>query len=106
MKATIKSAFGTSFHGTTIIASVTDLRQILGLEQYEANDGNNKTNFVWIVETDNDDVFTVYDWKAGTFGPNTLVKWHIGGHTGKAAEKGAAALKRELAKITENGTLA
>ena len=103
MKATTKPAFGTSFHGTTIIASVTDLRQILGLEQYEANDGNHKTNFEWIVETDNDDVFTVYDWKEyRVLDENEIIKWHIGGNNENVTAQAFDEMVEALDKLSNN----
>jgi hypothetical protein len=32
-------------------------------------------------------VFTVYDWKMGKFGKDTIVDWHIGGFSKEAEEK-------------------
>jgi len=102
MKATTKSAFRTSFHGTTIIASVTDLRQILGLEQYEANDGNDKTNFEWIMETDNGDVFTVYDWKEyRVLDEDELIEWHIGGHSSLSTDLAVNEIAGALNELDE-----
>lgn len=105
MKATLKSAFGTSFHGTTIIASVTDLRQILGLEQYEANDGNDKTNFEWIMETDNGDVFTVYDWKEyRVLDENEILEWHIGGHDENVTIQALNEMNEALDKLSNSSS--
>ena len=80
MKATRKSASGTSFFNHTIRASVSDLRQILGLPVYDENDGEDKVNFEWVMETESGDVFTVYDWKEYRELKETdIVEWHIGG---------------------------
>jgi hypothetical protein len=81
MKATRKSSEGTSFFNHTIQASVSDLRQILGLPVYDKNDGEDKVNFEWVMETKDGDVFTVYDWKEYRELKETdIVGWHIGGH--------------------------
>jgi hypothetical protein len=80
MKKTLKSANGTSFHDTTIKSSVLTLTKILGEPHYSGNDGNDKTNFEWQMETDNGDVFTVYDWKEyRPLNENEIIEWHIGG---------------------------
>ena len=105
MKATLKSAFGTSFHGTTILASVTDLRQILGMAEYEANDGNDKTNFEWIVETDNGDVFTVYDWKEyRVLDENEILEWHIGGRDENVTVQALNEMNEALDKLSNSSS--
>jgi len=80
MKKTIQSVSGTSFHDTTIKSSVSTLTKILGEPHYSGNDGNDKTNFEWQMETDNGDVFTVYDWKEyRPLNESEIIEWHIGG---------------------------
>ena len=81
MKATRKSGGGTSFFNHTIRASVSDLRQILGLPVYDENDGEDKVNFEWVMETESGKVFTVYDWKEyRELKETNIVEWHIGGN--------------------------
>ena len=81
MKPTEKEANGTSFHSTTINCSVSTLRKVLGEPYCEGNDGKDKVNFEWIMETDDGGVFTVYDWKEyRTLNENEMIEWHIGGH--------------------------
>jgi hypothetical protein len=63
MKQTDKSADGTSFHNHTFTATVDDLRNVLGQPKFESNDGQDKVNFDWIMETEDGEPFTVYDWK-------------------------------------------
>lgn len=92
MKPTKKSVSGTSFHNTVVIAKVEQLRQILGEPVCEQNDGEDKVNFEWEMETESGKVFTVYDWKEHRrIEEDEEIEWHIGGHrfidTEEAAEE-------------------
>jgi hypothetical protein len=88
MKQTDKSANGTSFHDTTFIATVADLRKILGEPQCEQNDGQDKCNFDWTMETEDGTVFTVYDWKEyRRLEEDEDIEWHVGGRSGADTEK-------------------
>ena len=81
MKSTKQSANETSFFNETIRASVNDLRKILGEPDMETNDGSDKVNFEWIMENEDGDVFTVYDWKEyRRISEDEIIEWHIGGH--------------------------
>jgi len=78
----------TSFHGTVFNASVADLRKILGEPRYKVNDGRDKTNFQWVMETENEKFFTVYDWKSyHSLEEDEIVEWHIGGKSGIDTEE-------------------
>jgi hypothetical protein len=80
MKPTFKSTGGTSFFGTELVASVNELKHILGEPYYNGNDGEDKINFEWEMETNKGDVFTVYDWKEyRSIGLDEAIVWHIGG---------------------------
>jgi len=80
MRSTEKSTTGTSFHNTTLVATINDLKKVLGPPIYENNTGDDKTNFEWEGETESGKVFTVYDWKEYRPLSNTEdVRWHIGG---------------------------
>jgi hypothetical protein len=73
---------GTSFHDSVIYASVNELIEILGEPQYQSNDGQDKVNFEWDCETEEGDVFTIYDWKEyRTISKDEEIEWHIGGHS-------------------------
>ena len=88
MKTTTKSSEGTSFHNSTVSCSVLTLKKILGEPVYECNDGSNKTNFDWEMETDNGDIFTVYDWKEyRTLKEDEIIQWHIGGMSKQITEQ-------------------
>jgi len=88
MKRTSKSAAGTSFHGDTFKASPADLRKILGLPVSENNDGSDKTNFDWVLETEGGEVFTVYDWKYyRPIKEDEVIEWNLGGKSGKVTSE-------------------
>jgi hypothetical protein len=80
MKKTFKEIGGTSFHDTTIGTTIHTLTKILGKPEYSGNDGEDKVNYEWEMETDSGDVFTVYDWKEGRIlHEHEIIEWHIGG---------------------------
>jgi len=88
MKKTTKSVDRTSFHNTTIKCSVTTLKKTLGEPDDERNDGQDKVNFEWDMETSNGDVFTVYDWKEyRSLSESEDIEWHIGGKSKKITEQ-------------------
>lgn len=100
MKATFKSANGTSFHNTTFSATVQDLRKILGIPREEQNDGEDKVNFEWVMETDDGEVFTVYDWKEyRKLKEDEEIEWHIGGDSGRITEKALEEIEESLQNI-------
>ena len=100
MKYTTKSASGTSFFGDEFHAKVSDLRIILGLPKFETNDGKDKTNFDWIMETESGEVFTVYDWKYyRPLGEEEMVEWHIGGHLGGVTADALAEITNDLLNL-------
>ena len=59
-KKTYKSADGTSFHGTTIRATVNQLISAFGEPSDDSNTGEDKVNFEWEMETEDGEVFTIY----------------------------------------------
>jgi hypothetical protein len=99
MKQTEKSPDGTSFHDTTFDCSISTLRKILGEPQYECNDGSDKVNFDWTMETDEGDVFTVYDWKEyRALNENELIQWHIGGMSKRITDQAKREIREAIAK--------
>lgn len=81
MKTTSATANGTSFFGSTITSTPAQLKAILGKPTYNFNDGLDKVNLEWVIENDNGDVFTVYDWKTGHgISDDAVIEWHIGGY--------------------------
>lgn len=88
MIATSKTTDGTSFFGVTIQATVKSLTQLLGKPAYDYNDGTEKVNYTWEMETSNGDVFTVYDWKEyRPIHEDEHIEWHIGGFNAEATEQ-------------------
>ena len=101
MKRTDKIANGTSFHDHTFIATVSDLRHVLGEPDFESNDGEDKNNFDWIMETEDGEVFTVYDWKEYRPLPeDEVIEWHIGGRSGLITEKALLEIREALRLYT------
>jgi hypothetical protein len=99
MKKTSQLINGTSFHDTTIKCSVTILTKVLGEPDYSGNDGEDKVNFEWDMETDNGDVFTVYDWKEyRPLNEIEFIKWHIGGKSRDITEQAAREIMDKILK--------
>ena len=97
MKQTDKSANGTSFHNHTFSATVGDLRKALGEPYCEQNDGEDKVNFDWIMETEDGEVFTVYDWKEyRQLDENEDIEWHIGGRSGLTTGQALSEITKAL----------
>jgi hypothetical protein len=96
VKLTEKSANGTSFHDTTIRTTVNKLIEAVGEPQWEDNSGEDKTNFDWVCETEDGEIFTIYDWKEyRRIHGEELIKFHIGGNNKIVTEKA----KSELLEI-------
>jgi hypothetical protein len=78
----------TSFHDTTIRTTVSKLEQVIGRAQDSSNSGDDKTNYDWGCETEDGDVFTIYDWKEyRPIGSNEVIEFHIGGKTKSITEQ-------------------
>jgi hypothetical protein len=88
-KFTKKSAGGTSYFQTNLHATPQQLIDLFPYSYYEQNNGSDKTNFDFTLETESGDVFTIYDWKK--YRPlkmDEVVKWHIGAFNGNVSEQG------------------
>jgi hypothetical protein len=78
-KLTNQNTDGTSFHGVVIRATVNQLISAFGDPSMEYNTGEDKVNFEWEMETNEGEVFCIYDWKEGRpLGKDEFVTWHIG----------------------------
>ena len=94
---TMVSANGTSFHGQVVEATVTELIAACGSPAAENNDGQDKVNFEWVLETGTGNVFTIYDWKEYRVLPmNEVIEWHIGAHSKLVAEQALKELESIL----------
>ena len=97
MKPTKRSADGTSFHNDVFYATVEQLRKVLGEPVCEQNDGEDKVNFEWEMETDDGRIFTVYDWKEyRTLDEDEEIEWHIGGHSRIDTETALGEIEKAL----------
>lgn len=85
MKKTSKSPAGTSHHGHTIRATRQELIDALG-QPDAVGDADEKSLYEWHRETENGDVFTIYDWKEYYHhSAEVQLSWHIGGYSSAAA---------------------
>lgn len=80
---------GTSFHDSTVTASLEQLEKAFG-PAHSDGDGYKVSN-EWSFEHDGNPV-TLYDWKEGRFPRNRQIEWHVGGHNKAATEAAAIAI--------------
>lgn len=100
MKPTNKSLNGTSFHMSTVSATVNQLKQVLGEVRY-TGDFDDKVQNEWLMELKNGDVFTVYDWKEyKQYSNDDVIEWHIGGHDRTITERA----KQQIIKLLNEKT--
>ena len=98
-KSTNSSTNGTSFHDVTIRASVQQLTNAFGDPAYECNTGEDKVNFEWDMETEEGDIFTIYDWKEYRMvDKNEQIEWHIGSFS----KLDSITAKEEISKSLKN----
>ncbi len=79
-KHTDKSANCTSYHGVEFSATPQQLIDLFPNSYHVCNNGMDKVNFDFTLETEDGNVFTIYDWKE--YRPlemDEVVEWHIGG---------------------------
>ena len=87
----------TSFHFTTIRTTVNKLTSALGEAQSIDNSGDDKVNFDWNCETEDGDVFTIYDWKEyRMIDVNEKIEWHIGANSRMVSFDAQDEITREL----------
>lgn len=88
MKAQITNdprvAAGTSLKGY-VKTDISTLTTKLGLPR-TGHSGDGKVKCEWIIEFDNKEVATIYDWKTKEI-PTAEYEWHIGGKTSSVVEK-------------------
>lgn len=99
-KPTEKDWVSTSYHMVNVVATVNELKKVLGEPDDDYNVGFDKVNFRWTMLTeDGETFFTVYDWKEyRCLRMNERITWHIGGKTEGDTKKAALELKAALAK--------
>ena len=98
---TSKTANGTSFHYSTVKATVNELIAVIGNPTYEDNTGEDKVNVEWVLEDDNENVITIYDWKQyRKIGYDETIEWHIGGMGKDITDKAKDEIELMLFKKT------
>ena len=81
-KATNKSDHMTSFHGDTITTTLNTLKALFPESWRGENDGKDRVNVFFTLETEEGKVFTIYDWKEyRPLAGDEPVEFHIGGHS-------------------------
>lgn len=104
MKKTNKSTSGTSFHDHTISATRQELIDILGQPDY-LGDIEDKSLYEWHRETENGDVFAIYDWKEYYHhSADVQLLWHIGGHGWMATADAKSEILDALNSPTQEDT--
>jgi hypothetical protein len=97
MKKTNQSTNGTSFQNVTFKASVNDLINVLGEPTIHDNTGRDKTNFEWDMETDDEEVFSIYDYKEyRKLDLDEQIEWHIGSNSRSISGDAKYEVMREL----------
>jgi len=96
-KKTNSSTDGTSFQGVTIFASVQDLTRVFGEPTIQDNTGEDKVNFEWDMETDEGNVFTIYDWKEyRKISDIEVIEWHIGSFSKSVSNVAKIEVQKQL----------
>lgn len=99
-KHTNKSAVGTSYHGIEFSATPQQLIDLFPDSYHACNNGMDKVNFDFTLETEDGEVFTIYDWKE--YRPlemDEVVEWHIGGFNEQTCKQGKAEVLALLNKL-------
>ena len=103
-KHTKQSASGKSFHGVKFKATPQQLINLFPNSYDEQNDGRDKTNFDFTLETESGKVFTIYDWKE--YRPlrmDEVVEWHVGAHDEVTSIEGRDEVVKLIKKFEELG---
>lgn len=105
-----KSINSTSFHGVTFSATPNQLIKLFPNSYDASNDGEDKTNFNFTLETDRGDVFSIYDWRYyRPIGMDEMIEWHIGArseHISLIAKAEIVALLETISEITKDQFMA
>ena len=96
MKQTTQSTEQTSFYGSTVEATVNEMKEVLGNVMYYGIK-DDKIQHEWEMEDENGHVFTVYDWKEyRQYSNDDVIEWHIGGHNKSITDNVMYELQRML----------
>jgi hypothetical protein len=91
----------TSFHGSEFKATPAQLRKAFGEPASDQNDGSDKVNLEWELETNSGKMITIYDWKEyRRINDNDMICWHIGGAEQEDTEEALQEIKTYLKGIS------
>lgn len=103
MKKTTKDSNGMSHFGITIDVKVQTLFDLFGEPQFFENDGTDKVNMEWVLETSEGIAFSVYDWKeGGIIGMDEIIQFNIGGYFKMECYEGFYELNKLIQKNKSN----
>ena len=95
-RKTEQSPCGTSFHNVEIYATVNDLLKLFP-DSYSDGDGGYKVHHEFTLETEDGEVFTLYDWKEYRKPrKDETVCFHVGGKSFYITSRAAREVERML----------
>lgn len=98
MKPTTKNTSGTHFLNVTVFASRREIFTICG--QPSMADGDEKVRYCWDMETEDGEVFTIYDWRDIIIRKSDEpINWHIGSFNYLAADNARFELTEALNQL-------
>ncbi len=101
-KLTNSNTDGASFFNVTFEATVNQLISTLGEPHWVYNTGEEKVNFEWSMETDEGNVFSIYDWKEyRELDLNEQIEWHIGSHSRSISNDAKYEILRDLGNYVD-----
>jgi hypothetical protein len=89
-------ANGTSYHGHTIKAKLSKLKELFGEPFYGDDD---KVQYDWVLQTHEGIIFTIYDWKKRRFAEDQKIEWHIGGFNALGTHKAKNLVEFEIINL-------
>jgi len=91
----------TSFHQVTLLASLEELKAVLGEPEYHTQDTDEKVQYNWNLETEDGRPFTIYDWKEyRKFDDTEVIEWHVGGKDSASCFEGKREFVDAITKLT------
>jgi len=98
---TNQKTYGTSFHYSTVKATVNELIEVIGEPTYTDNTGTEKVNIEWVLENEDGNIVTVYDYKKyRPLSYNETIEWHLGGENKDITDKAKNEIELMLFKKT------
>lgn len=96
MKSSTQSCNETSFHGDEFLATYDQLVEKVG-PPTDLLSGDGKVRYNWTMETEDGEVFTIYDWKEPFLDHDQEIYWHIGARSPAISTKAYKELEKAFA---------